>query len=134
MSTHEPSLLGELKTEVGKLISDLREMALLRWQLARSELESDARALKRLVLAWLTAALLILSALPLFAVCLADLLEGLFGVARWGWLLIIAMSMLTGSAAASYLAWLRFRKRATLMEQSLAELREDLVWLQEWLN
>jgi hypothetical protein len=75
-----------------------------------------------------------LCALSLLAVCAADVLEGRLGIARWGWLLILGLGLLSGGAVAALRAWRRFRASATGMEQSLAELREDLVWLKEWIG
>ena len=134
MATHKQALLAELKAEVGSLGADLRQMAALRWQLARLELEADARAVSRLARVWILSAVMALCALSLLAVCAADVLDGRLGIARWGWLLILGLGLLSGGAAASYRAWRLFRASATGMEQSLAELREDLVWLKEWIG
>jgi len=134
VATHKQSLLAELKAEVGSLGADLREMAALRWQLARLELQVDARAVSRLARVWILSAVMVLCALSLLAVCAADALDGRLGIARCGWLLIFGLGLLSGGAAAGLWAWRRFRASATGMEQSLAELREDLVWLKEWIG
>jgi len=134
MAKHKQALLGELKAEVGSLGADLREMAVLRWRLARLELQSDARAVSRLARVWILSAVMALCALSLLAVCAADVLDGRLGIARWTWLLILGLGLLSGGAAAALWAWHRFRASATGMEQSLAELREDLVWLKEWIG
>jgi uncharacterized membrane protein YbhN (UPF0104 family) len=132
MAERETTPIGEIKNVVAALVSDAREMAILRWRLARMELESDAKALLKTLIIWAVAAIMILSALPLAVVCAAELLEGFLGIARWGWLLILCCGMLTASAAAIYLAWRRLRGRALLLKDSLAECREDLAWFEEW--
>jgi protein-S-isoprenylcysteine O-methyltransferase Ste14 len=124
--------LADLKDQLGLLGADLREMAALRWQLARLEFEADLRAVKRLAATMLAAAVMALSALPLLAVWAAQLLDRRLGIRFAGWLLLFGLGLLLGGAAAGYLAWRRFRARFTAMEQTREELREDLVWLREW--
>ena len=73
-----------------------------------------------------------LTALPLLAGCLARLLDGRLGVSVTGWLAIFGFGLLIFAAAGGYLAWRRFRRRFVGLEQTIEELREDLVWLGEW--
>ena len=42
------------------------------------------------------------------------------------------MGLLVAAALVAWLAWRRFRRRFVGLEETLEELREDLVWLQEW--
>jgi hypothetical protein len=42
------------------------------------------------------------------------------------------LGLLTAAALVGWLAWRRFRRQFTGLEETLEELREDLVWLQEW--
>lgn len=132
MAAVKRPLLADLKDQLGLLGADLREMAALRWQLARLEFEADLRAVKRLAATMLAAAVMALSALPLLAVWAAQLLDRRLGIRFAGWLLLFGLGLLLGGAAAGYLAWRRFRARFTAMEQTREELREDLVWLREW--
>jgi protein-S-isoprenylcysteine O-methyltransferase Ste14 len=132
MAAPKTPLLRDLKDAVGSLGADLREMAALRWQLAWLELKADALAVKRLAVALVLSAVMGLCGLSVLAVFAAEMLDGFCGLARSDWLLLFGTALLFGGAAAGYLAWRRFRRRFTGMEQSLAELREDAVWLQEW--
>jgi len=125
-------LLADLMQQLGLLGADLREMAALRWQLARLEFEADLRVVKRLTAAMLVAAVMAVSAMPLLAVWVADLLNRRLGIQFAGWLLIFGLGLLLGGAATGYVAWRCFRARFTALEQTREELREDLVWLREW--
>jgi hypothetical protein len=132
MDAPKTPLLKGLKDAAGSLRGDLREMAALRWQLALLELKADALAAKRLAVVLGLSAVMGLCGLSVLAVFAADVLDGLCGISRSGWLLILGLALLLGGTAAAYFAWRRFRRTFTGFEQSLAELREDLVWLQEW--
>jgi hypothetical protein len=127
----ERPLLADVGAELGALGEELREMAAVRWELARLELQADLRSAKQLAIAWLAAAVMALTALPLAAVCLADALDGCGQIARGGWLLIFAGGLLILALASGQLAWRRFRRRFLGLQETLEELREDLVWLGE---
>ena len=127
----ERPLFADIRAELGALGVELRQMAALRWQLARLELQSDVRSVIRLAIGWLIAALAALTALPLAVVLLADALDGVAAIGRGGWLLIFAVALLTAALAGGYLAWRRFCRRFVGLRETLEELREDLIWLRE---
>ena len=129
-STQRP-LLADVRTELGALGGELREMAPQRWELARLELQADLLSAKRLALAWLAAAVMVLTALPILVICLAEALDGCGDITRGGWLLTFGGGLLILAVAGGYLAWRRFRRRFVGLQETLEELREDLVWLQE---
>jgi protein-S-isoprenylcysteine O-methyltransferase Ste14 len=124
--------LAEVKEEIGSLVADSRRMIALRWQLARLELRAAAGTIKRLSIGWLVCAVMALSGVPLLLAAAAEQLQGRLGIPFAGWLLIFGLVLLCGGAAGGYLAWRRFRRRFTGIEETLEELREDLVWLREW--
>jgi hypothetical protein len=132
MSEAEKPLFGDIKEEARSLGGELAEMAALRWQLAQAELRSDLMAARRLAVWLAIVAVMALTSLPLLAVCLAEVLGGWLGISRAGWLLILALGLLTATIPIGILAWRGFRRRFTGMEESLDELREDIVWLNEW--
>jgi hypothetical protein len=125
------SLLAGIQESFRALGDDLRQMLSLRWQLAKLEARADARALKRLALLAFAAVVMVLTALPLLLVGAADLLDGHGGIARAGWLLIFAVALLAAGIGTCALAWRHFRRRVTGMQQTLEEVREDLIWLGE---
>jgi len=132
MSEPARSPIADLKDEIGSLAGDLRELASLRWQLARHEVRAAAGLAKRLAIVLAVAAVAALTALPLLCVAAAGWLEGVTDVSSTGWLLILGAGLLLGGVVVGALAWRRFRRRFLGMQESLEELREDLVWLKEW--
>jgi hypothetical protein len=124
-------LFADVRTELGALGGELREMAAAHWELARLEIESDLHSLQRLAVAWLVAAVMTLAALPLAASALAEALDGRLGVPRIGWLLILSGSLLLLAALSGSLAWHRFRRSFVGLRETLEELREDVLWLRE---
>lgn len=127
-------LLADLREEFGALGHELREMAAARWELARLELQADLRSVRRLAIAWLAAIVLGLTSLPLAMLCLAEALDGCGGIARGQWLLGFAAGLPIAAVVGGYLAWRRFRRRFVGLQETLEELREDLLWLQEKAN
>jgi hypothetical protein len=124
-------LLSNLRAELGAVAGEVREMATARWELARLELEADLLSAKRLAMTWLAAAIMALTALPLLAVGLAESLDGCCDIARRDWLWIFGAGLLILAVGSGYLAWRRFRRRFVGLEETLEELREDLLWLRE---
>jgi protein-S-isoprenylcysteine O-methyltransferase Ste14 len=129
-SPHRP-LLSDLKNEIRGLAADAGEMLSLRCELARLEIQADFRRLKRLAVVWGAAAVMALTALPLLVACVAEMLDGRLGIARMGWLMIFGITLLGIAALCGYVAWRRFRRRFVGLQQTLEELREDLVWVKE---
>jgi uncharacterized membrane protein YqjE len=124
-------LLANFRDELAALGGELREMVAARWELVRLELEADRQALRGLVLTWLAALLMALTALPVLVVCLAEMLDGWMNVPRSVWLLGFGLGLMAFALLGGYLAWRRFRRRMVGLRETLEELREDLVWLRE---
>ncbi len=123
---------GDLRQQVGRLGADLREMLGLRWQLALLELRTDLESAKRLAVVLAAAIVVALTALPLLAAAAADALDQCLGIPRAGWLVMFGLLLLGIACAAAWLAWRRFRSRLVGLEETLEELRDDLVWLRQW--
>ena len=124
-------LLTDIRRELQAVVGEFREMAAARWELARLELQADVRSVKRLAIVCLVAAVMAMTALPLLAVCLAEVLHGYGNIDRAGWLLIFGAGLLTASAVVALVAVGRFRRRFVGLQETLEELREDLLWLRE---
>jgi hypothetical protein len=131
VSNDHESLFDGVKAEAARLKSDIASLAQLRWQLARLEATAAACSLRRLAVVLTVAALAALVALPILLVALADALDGRLGVPRWGWLLAFGFGLLLTAALAAWSRWRRFRQEFVGFEQTLEELREDVVWLRE---
>ncbi|MFH1923799.1 MAG: phage holin family protein, partial [Planctomycetota bacterium] len=70
-----------------------------------------------------------LTGLPVLVVWAALLLPEAM---RAGCLLLVGLVLVVGAILAGWLAWRRFRREFVGLEETLEELREDLVWLREW--
>lgn len=132
MSGSDWPVLGALRAELGRLSLDVQEMFALRWQLASLELHAALGHLKALAVALIIAAVMGLTALPLGAVYLAEILDGRLGLSRHAWLLLLAMGLLSLALLIGALAWRTFRRRFVGLQETLEEMREDLVWLRDW--
>lgn len=133
MGDPEQPLLADLKEEVTRAGAELGEMARLRWQLAKLELNESVGQVKRLAIVLGIAAVMALTALPVLVVWGAETLAihaGYFPA--HGWMLVLALALLLLAGLGGFLAWRRFRRQFTGLEQTLEELREDLVWLRQW--
>jgi hypothetical protein len=128
--TKQP-LLADIRKELDAMVGELRELAAARWELARLELEADVRSIKRLAIAGLVAGVMVLTALPLLAMCLAEVLDGYGNIVRGGWLLIFGVGLLLTAVAMVLFARWRFRRRFVGLQETIEELREDVLWLRE---
>lgn len=132
MTDRNRPLLSGLRDEFGSLAGEVAESLKLRLELAQLELAEDYRSGKRLALVLLAAVVMFLTSLPLLVVSLAEVLDGVGQVGRAGWLLVFATGLILVSTGASVLAWRRFRRGMAGLQETIEELREDLLWLQEW--
>jgi uncharacterized membrane protein YqjE len=129
-STQQP-LLADLRAGIAALGGELREMVSARLELAQLEIQSDLLSAKRLAVAWLVAVVMSLTALPLVAVWMAEVLAEQTGIARGGWLLGFAAALLFLAGLGGYLAWRRFCRNFLGLRETLEELHEDVLWLKE---
>ncbi len=134
MAEPDRPVLDQLRDEIGGLGAELREMAALRWQLARLELDTDLRQVRRLALSLVVAGVMAVAAAALVAAALAELLQGWLGGSRGAWLATFAAGLGAGAALTGWLAWRSFRRRFTGLRETLEELREDAVWIGEWMK
>ena len=134
MADPDRPLLADLKEEVSNIGEDLSRMLQLRWQLAHIELRTAARSVGRLALVQATATIMALVAVSVLTVWGADALDEHFPLAWVSWLAAIGLGLLAGAVLLGWLAWRYFRRRFVGLEESVDELREDLVWLREWLG
>lgn len=133
MDDEREPLLAGIKDETSRLKSDFAELLRVRWQLGKLELQTAANSAKRLATGVVVAALAALVALPVLVVALARVLAGALGIAFAGWLAIFGFGMLLFAAALAWFRYRHFRAEFVGLEQSLEELREDVVWLEERL-
>ncbi|HID77585.1 MAG TPA: hypothetical protein EYP56_16515 [Planctomycetaceae bacterium] len=132
MAEREGPLLAGLKRELSLLAVQLGELIRLRAELAQLEVRAAVGAMRRLIASLAAGAGMAIVGLPLLAVAAAELLDGTFRLPRWGWLLALAIILIGLGLGGCWLAWRRFQREFTGMEQTLEELREDVRWLCEW--
>jgi len=132
MPEDKPPLFAGLRHELGGLSSELRRWFRAHFELAWLEIQADLREVRRLIVALAAAAVLALAVLPLLATALAWRLKGSVGLGFGAWLALFGVGLLLLAVVGGLLAWRRFRRRYSGLEETLEELREDLVWLGEW--
>ena len=117
----------------GRTWSDLAETLDLRRKLAEAEIKSDLAATKRLVVVGSLGAVLALWGVPLLLTALAFQLSLDTNIGFAAWLGIFGGPLLVVGLATVYLSWRRFRREFLALATTRQELREDLLWLREWL-
>lgn len=125
-------LLGELREELSAMTGELAQLVNLRWRLAEIELRESAQTAKRFTLWAVVAAALLLTSLSVFAVALSAWLDQVAELPRLSWAWILGLLLAAGAASIFWLCWRRFHREFRGLEQSIEELREDLVWVKEW--
>jgi uncharacterized membrane protein YqjE len=132
MAGLDPLPFVELGRQLGRLAADVREMLALRGKLAILELREAAVSLRRLAVALAIAAVLTTVGLSVLAVAWAGSLDHHLGMSREAWLTVFGLGLLVLGMLLGGLAWWTFRRRFIALEETLEEIREDLIWLSEW--
>ena len=134
MAEARRSVLRDLRDELSALGGEGTEMLRLRWELARLELSEDFWRTKWLLISWLVALALLLGALPVLVVAAAEWLDGAAGLGRFGWLTTLGGAMVIVALGLALAAWWWFRRNLVALRETLAELEEDRLWLDEWFD
>ncbi len=127
-------LLSPLKRQLSGFATEVQQMLRARAELLGLELQAARASGTRLAVALIVGSLSALIALPVAAVALA------FQIARWfeldslSLLWIFTAVLLIVAAGLIFGGWRRYRREFTGLEDSIAELHEDMVWLREWLG
>ncbi|MEQ8785911.1 MAG: phage holin family protein [Pirellulaceae bacterium] len=126
---------------VAGLADDLRgawteasQMVSLRRALAESELRSDLAAARGFAIVAGTCLVLAIAGVAVLAVAGAGYADHRYGFDFPWFTLATGAVLLGGGLLVGLLSWLRFRRNLLLFEQSRHELKEDLLWLEEWLG
>jgi len=132
------SPLTALGDDARRLASDAADMLQARRQLAEMEIRADVASSKRLAIAGGTGLVLALTGLPVLTVLLAAGLNAVVPLSgedglNW-WLLVLGAVFVLAGTVVMVWAWRRFRSDFTGLKESLAELKEDVVWLREWVE
>ncbi len=115
-------------------LTEVAEMASLRWQLAELELRSDLQAAKRLGMLSGAGLVAALTGLPVLTIVLAGQLDSLIA-SNFPWVtLSVGGLLLIGGLLTAWFGWRRFRSEFLGLRESLDECREDLIWLRELVD
>ena len=133
MPESDRPLFAGLKGELGRTKADLTRMLQLRWELARLELGAASSTIMWLGIFLVVAVVMVLVALPVLVISLAGWLDRVWQL-PYGlpWSLVLGLALAVGGLLLAWLAWRRFRRDFTGLEETIAELREDVVWFEEW--
>jgi uncharacterized membrane protein YqjE len=113
---------------------ELARMIQLRRDLADLEIRHDRALVKRFLLVGGTAALLVLCGLPLLLTAAALGLAQVTDLGAVGWLSFFGAVLVLPGAVALVLSVRGLRSEFCGLSNTLAELREDLVWIREWAS
>jgi len=125
-------LLGELRDELSGMAGEMSQLATLRWRLAEIELRESAQTARRFAVWAVVATVLLFTSLPVFVVALAIWLGKVTSLSGLSWAWILGLLLAIAGSTVLWLSWRRFRREFRGLEQSIEELREDLVWVREW--
>ena len=123
--------------EWGRLFSDFVDLLVLRRQLAELEVRNDLRQIKRLGIfggLGLTQCLVGMAVLAVLAGSLIDqwiATTTIPGPRPWG-SLGLGVDLILSGLETLRRSWNRFQREFSGLKESIAELREDAVWLREW--
>lgn len=126
--------LDSLRGELREFGDELAELAGARWQLLRLELDDARRVSLRLAISLSVFAMLASAGCTLLLAALGDRLDGVWGIARWGWFGLASLTLLILSGLGLAMALRRFRREFVGLRDSLEELHEDAVWVREWFD
>jgi uncharacterized membrane protein YqjE len=132
MPEPQERLFSGAKRELVDLTSELKGMAIARWDLAWLEIREAGRSIRRLSVPLAVAMALLAAALPVLIVWICEVAANLLGVGRAWPLGLSVLFLIAVGAAIAFAAWRRFRREFAGLEETLEELREDIVWLKEW--
>jgi len=114
--------------------TEAARMLALRRALAESELRNDLAAARVFAIVAGACLVLAVAGVAVLAVAAATYVDRLYGF-DVPWVTIVTGAvLLLGGLLVGLLSWIRFRRNLLLFEQSRAELKEDLLWLEEWLG
>lgn len=133
MSPRQRPILAGLKEQVSGFRTDVVAFASLRWKLVSLEVRAAIGHVKWLSIGLVGAAVVMLTGLSTLVVSIALLLDDAW-LPAWGWALFFGLLLFFGGILGGLALWIRFRRRFTGLEQTLEEIREDIVWLKDWIS
>ena len=112
--------------------TDIRDLVLLRRQLVEQELRSDVLTARRLGVLGGCGLGFSLTGLTVVVVMLLLQLGVSQQWSHYWWAVGVGAVLVLLGLAICGIAWTRFKRDFTGLRDSIAELKEDLLWLREW--
>ena len=128
------SSVSSVGNELVRSWSELTEMISLRRQLAEAEIRSDVALARRVVIVGGIGLVVVLCGLPVLLVSLALQFENWIGADSPFWSIFFGIGLVAAGALTIWTVWRRFRHEFLGLRESMAELKEDLIWLREWVE
>jgi uncharacterized membrane protein YqjE len=125
---------GPWSSAVQQTASELARAIQLRRELAELELRHDRVVLRRFLSVGGIALALVACGLSLLLTAAADELARATDIRPAAWLSFFGAVLVLPGTVAIVLSVRRLRAEFCGLRNTLAELREDLVWLREWAN
>lgn len=117
-----------------QIAGELAQAIQLRRDLADLEIGHDRALLKRFSFVGGIAAAMVLCGVPLLLTAAALGLSQVTELGFSGWLVIFGVVLVVPGTVALVLGIRKLRREFCGLHNTLAELREDSVWLREWAN
>jgi hypothetical protein len=118
-------------TATERLKHDVRDWATAHIELAQTEAVEAGRAAGGLGLRCGVAYTAVVVGLSLAAVGVTGWLAGRFNLSPHLTAILVGLALVAVAAVFAWLCWRRFRSEFTAFEQTVEELREDVIWLRE---
>mgnify|MGYP002624021517 CR=1 FL=1 len=128
------TLFDRAQGALRSVATEAREFLALRAELLSLEFRLARHSLAKLAGATAFAVVAILVSLPVMLVAAADMIETRFAVPSEWTLGACGSLLLVAAGLVGWRGWRKFRRDFAGLEDSIAELQEDLVWLSEWLG
>ena len=122
------------RTTARQIAGELARAIQLRRDLADLEISHDRALLKRFLLVGGLSVAIVLSGVPLLLTAIALGLSQVTEVGLAGWLIFFGAVLVVPGTVALVLAIRKLRSEFCGLQNTRAELREDLVWVREWAD
>lgn len=126
------SLFTRLRADTVNVCDDVAELLAARLELAQLEFQTSLAQVKRLAITLTFLGAVAITGLVLLLLLATELVGAQTGIHRYVWMAASGVTLVAASGAAIWVAIRHFRSDFTGLNDSLAELREDLLWIREW--
>ncbi len=127
-------LFSPIKRQLASFAKEVQAMLRARAELLGLELQAARAVGTRLAIALVVGSLSALVAAPVGLVALSSQMARWFDLDALGILWFFTAALLIAGGGLIVGGWRRYRREFSGLEDSIAELREDIVWMREWFE